>query len=252
MNIKILTQTLLFCFTIITVSSYWNSFENKEKKNKFLEVDTTNVDDTELLNLIQWKYLFDKVNSKKKEESILKDSLNFLKKELSSLSKEEPIKPSMIDLSAGKRIFDIDVDVLEFPELAGYRYFSFENDETKSPMHDSVFFITVDSLYLKKDKNLRDFVLVIISGEKKYSFYVHIVFKKGADFDRALQIFLKKQEQFQRKLNILLKKRDSIQVLFDDKFEEQRQAYFKLDEQIRKIYKISEIQFANLRHSSEK
>lgn len=240
MNMKFLTQIFLLCFTTITVSSYWNYFENKEKNNKFLEIETANDEDRELLNFIQLQYFFDKVNYKKKDVAILKDSLNFLKKELSSLSKEEPIKPSMIDLSAGKRIFEIDVDLLEFPELAGYRYLLFESDEIRSPMHDSIFFITMDSLYLKKHKNLRDFVLVLISGEKKYSFYVHIVFKKGADFDSALQIFLKKQEQFQRKLNILLKKRDAIQVVLDDKFEERRQAYFKLEKQIQKIYKLKD------------
>lgn len=240
MNMKFLTQIFLLCFTTITVSNYWNFFENKEKNNNFLEIETTNDEDRELLNFIQLQYFFDKVNYKKKDVAILKDSLNFLKKELSSLSKEEPIKPSMIDLSAGKRIFDIFVDLLEFPELAGYRYFSFENDEIRSPMHDSLFFVSWDSLYLKKDNSIRDLVLVLTKEEKKYSFYVHPVFKAGKDFDEALQIFLKKQAQFQRKLNKLLKKRDAIQVVLDDKFEERRQAYFKLEKQIQKIYKLKD------------
>ena len=142
------------------------------------------------------------------EMQALQDSLAKLTTGIEDLKKSRPAKPRKASAS-DKLIFDIDVDPLDFPELAGYEELEFSLDLQRSEVKSSFFDSVWHDLKIERADGIDDYKMVITNEHERLSFFSFPIFQ-GKAYGKAMAFFEKKLKAYQVKFKQLTQQKQGV------------------------------------------
>lgn len=140
---------------------------------------------------------------------IMQDSLAELTKAIENLKKSRPAKPRKASAN-DKLIFDIDVDPLDFPELAGYEQLEFSLDLQRSEVKPSFFDSVWHDLKIERADGIDDYKMVITNEHERLSFFSFPIFQ-GKAYGKAMAFFEKKLKNYQIKFKRLTQRKKGLE-----------------------------------------
>lgn len=113
------------------------------------------------------------------------------------LAKEKPVEP--VIATPMSQNLKIEVDEIEFPELALYKNLLFEIDKNDKTYKSELSKITWDAASVKKGKEKGTYILAFIKGKTEYSFLTRPVVSEK-DYPKAVEVYNKKFDEYEKAL----------------------------------------------------
>ena len=113
------------------------------------------------------------------------------------LAKEKPVEP--VIATPMSQNLKIEVDEIEFPELALYKNLLFEIDKSDKTYKSELSKIIWDAASVKKGKEKGTYILTFIKGKTEYSFLTRPVVSEK-DYPKAVEVYNKKFDEYEKAL----------------------------------------------------
>lgn len=126
---------------------------------------------------------------------------------------EEPVKPLKADPK--KNRFDVDFDVREFPEMAGYKNVLFEVDESREKFDRKNYDIVWESIELSKGDRDGRYHIALRKGLLNLRLDVYPVFE-GGNYEQAMKTFVNRFDEYSAALGKRQKSESAARQKYDE------------------------------------
>ncbi|HTB08076.1 MAG TPA: hypothetical protein VK806_14090 [Bacteroidia bacterium] len=176
---------------------HYNIYELDTTKHNWVYVSkSNNVVGSKVTEPSPSKPVVDKEAQKETEET--KTAIASIKKDELVIEKTKPITPKVyVDYN---RVFNIDADKKEFPELAVYKNVLFEVDKSDNSFKPEYTHDSWEDASLKKNESGSSYTFTVKRASESHSFTVHPVFDQK-DYQEAMKEYDKKYHDYETALN---------------------------------------------------